>query len=136
MGLSAVEMLGASHDVFDSEGRTVVTPVLAFVGEVRDAVRGRDDVAAISLETLMSLDGVVSEGKKFEPRFIGTLAAAGLSGYEAHALHGALRVVAGRNFDYKEALYDQFQPGYVRKPLKAPPPINRGFGYEAEFSTA
>jgi len=117
--MASMELLGASHDVVDVQGRTVVTPVLAFLGEVQDATRGRDDIAAISLDTLASLDGVVAE-KNGEPRFIGTLAASGLRGYEAHALHAALRVIAGPNMDYKEALYDQFTPGYVREPPSVP----------------
>lgn len=117
--MASMELLGASHDVVDVQGRTVVTPVLAFLGEVQDATRGRDDVAAISLDTLASLDGVIAEDDG-APRFIGTLAASGLRGYEAHALHAALRVIAGPNVDYKEALYDQFTPGYVRKPLSMP----------------
>lgn len=117
--MQSMELLGASHDVVDVQGRTVVTPVLAFLGEVQDATRGRDDVAAISLDTLASLDGVIAEDDG-APRFIGTLAASGLRGYEAHALHAALRVIAGPNMDYKEALYDQFTPGYVRKPLSMP----------------
>lgn len=115
----SMELLGASHDVVDVQGRTIVTPVLAFLGEVQDATRGRDDVAAISLDTLASLDGVIAE-ENGAPRFIGTLAASGLRGYEAHALHAALRVIVGPNMDYKEALYDQFTPGYVRKPLSMP----------------
>ena len=117
--MQSMELLGASHDVVDVQGRTIVTPVLAFLGEVQDATRGRDDVAAISLDTLASLDGVIAEDDG-APRFIGTLAASGLRGYEAHALHAALRVIAGPNMDYKEALYDQFTPGYVRKPLSMP----------------
>ena len=52
-------------------------------------------------------------------KFIGTLEAEGLSGYEASALHGALRVVAGRNRAYKEALYDQFAPEYARRAPEA-----------------
>ena len=116
-----VEFLGASHDVVDAEGRTVVTPVVAYFGEVAEKVRGRSDVAAISLETLMSLDGVVADPKGGGVRFIGTLAARGLRGYEAQALHNALRVVAGPNKAYKEALYDQFNPAYVRTSPPAPP---------------
>jgi hypothetical protein len=109
---ATVELLGASHDVLDERGRTVVTPVLVYFGEVGERVRGRKDVAAISLSTVMSLEGIAADGDGV--KFIGTLEAEGLSGYEASALHGALRVVAGRNRAYKEALYDQFAPGYAR----------------------
>ena len=97
---TSVELFGASHDVLDVRGRTVVTPVVAYFGEVGERVRGRKDVAAISLSTVMSLRAsppTAAPGVKF----IGTLEAEGLSGYEASALHGALRVVAGRNRAYK-----------------------------------
>ena len=118
---TVVEMLGATHDVLDVRGRTVVTPVLAYMGEIGEKVRGRSDVAAISLSTLMSLDGVAPDAKNGGVRFIGTLAAAGLEGYEAAALHAALRVVAGPRLEYKEALYDQFVAGYKRRAPPAPP---------------
>ena len=115
---ASVELLGASHDVLDARGRTVVTPVVAYFGEVGERVRGRKDVAAISLSTVMSLEGVAADGGD-GVKFIGRLEAEGLSGNEASALHGALRVVAGRNRAYKEALYDQFAPGYARRAPEA-----------------
>lgn len=115
------DFLGASHDVADVKGRTIVTPVLAYLGEIADLVRGRSDVAAISLSTLMSLEGVAADPKGDGVRFVGTLSARGLEGYEAQVLHNALRVVAGPNRAYKEALYDQFVPGYVRQSPPAPP---------------
>ena len=63
----------------------------------------------------MSLEGVAADPKGDGVQFVGTLSARGLEGYEAQVLHNALRVVAGPNRAYKEALYDQFVPGYVRQ---------------------
>ena len=105
------DLLGCVSDVADVRGRTVVTPVIAYLGEVKEALSGRDDVAAISLSTLMSTNGV-KPTREGGVEFIGTIAARGLRGHEAMGLHGALRVVAGPNAAYREALYDQFSAEY------------------------
>ena len=108
---SRSDLLGCVSDVADVRGRTVVTPVIAYLGEVKEAMRGRDDVAAISLSTLMSTNGV-KPTREGGVEFIGTIGARGLQGHEAMGLHGALRVVAGPNAAYREALYDQFSADY------------------------
>lgn len=108
---SRSDLLGCVSDVADVRGRTVVTPVIAYLGEVKEAMHGRDDVAAISLSTLMSTNGV-KPTREGGVEFIGTIGARGLQGHEAMGLHGALRVVAGPNAAYREALYDQFSADY------------------------
>jgi len=105
------EWLGCVADVADARGRVVITPVVAFLGEVKELVRGRQDVAAISLSTLMSQSGV-KPTREGGVEFIGTVSARGLVGHEAMGLHSALRVVAGSNAAYREALYDQFSKDY------------------------
>lgn len=113
---SAVEVLGLMSDVPDvgAAPATVVTPVLAWAGELAPATLPHDaaefdgGLVALSLAQLLAPNSVEveSSGLPVFNRHGGTHR---VWGPTAHALHAVLRVVAGADQRFVDVLYRPFQ---------------------------